>query len=131
MGEMARGDRLDEKNPFRWNKLIFNIPGSKGYNPEKSWCFKVWRDKKGNMLANDFEAYVDDVRVVGSSKEGCRRTLRKVMSTLQALGIQDAAQKRRNSNKGVNPWAGAIIHSSKGTSLFQCQIPSGQGEREL
>ena len=29
IAEVARADRSDRRNPFRWNGILFNIPGSK------------------------------------------------------------------------------------------------------
>ena len=27
--EVVKGDRKDDKNPFRWDKVVWNLPGSK------------------------------------------------------------------------------------------------------
>ena len=108
MAEIARGHRLNKKNPFRWNEVVFNIPGSKGYDPTKSWCHEAWREKEGLVMVNDFDVYVDDVRVCAISEKDCRRTLRRKMSVAQALGMQDASSKRRSLNRGGSPWAGSI-----------------------
>ena len=59
-------------------------------------------------MANDFDVYVDDVRVCAISEKDCRRTLRRIMSVAQALGMQDASRKRRSLNRGGSPWAGSI-----------------------
>ena len=59
-------------------------------------------------MANDFDVYVDNVRVYASSEEDCQRTLRRIMSVAQALGMQDARTQRRCLNRGSSPWAESI-----------------------
>ena len=56
---------------------------------------------------------MDDLRVVAHSVEECRRVIRRAMSIFQALGIQDAARKRRQVNQGGSPWAGSIAISTE------------------
>ena len=42
------GDRRLRSNPFHWEKVIFNLPGSKGYRADLPWVFKLrWDGKLG------------------------------------------------------------------------------------
>ena len=111
--EIVRGDNLDPRNPLRWNGICLNIPGNPNYNPSLSWVSKVWKEGDNVFVANDFFAYVDDVRITALTQEGCRATTRRVLSMFQKLGIQDAPRKRRNLSKGGNPWAGSVINASR------------------
>ena len=42
----VRGDMLDEKNMFRWDRVVLNLPDMKGYNPTRPWLYKVRNDEK-------------------------------------------------------------------------------------
>ena len=34
---IALGDRRDSDNPFSWDRLVVNFPGSEGYNCKHPW----------------------------------------------------------------------------------------------
>ena len=38
--EKARGDYLDVKNPFHWDSIRLNLPGSDDFNLSLPWIFK-------------------------------------------------------------------------------------------
>ena len=40
--EVVRGDRSDLDNPFRWDKIRFNLPGDPSYLPTITWMSKIW-----------------------------------------------------------------------------------------
>ena len=35
------GDRWDRSNPFHWERVIYNLPGTKGYQPRLPCVMKV------------------------------------------------------------------------------------------
>ena len=42
------GDRRIRSDPFHWERVIFNLPGSKGYRADLLWVFKLrWDGKLG------------------------------------------------------------------------------------
>jgi hypothetical protein len=52
----------------------------------------------GTELAADFFIFVDDVRPCGPSKREAWLAACKAASTINWLGLQDAARKRRDSS---------------------------------
>ena len=63
---VAYGDRRDLANPFHWDHVQLNLPGSPGYRADLPWVMKVRAD--GIIAAEIFE-YVDDGRAIGHSAE--------------------------------------------------------------
>jgi hypothetical protein len=61
-----------------------------------------------------FSMYVDDVRATGHTHEACWNCTRKVASSFNNVGIQDAARKRRGPSLEPGAWAGSIIYASDG-----------------
>jgi len=106
-----RGDRHDQTNVLRWDRVVLNLPGSPGYSPSLSWVYKVHCD---GSLASDFLIYVDDVRTMGCSAEDCRLVSRRVASLINFLGLQDAARKRREPSLTPGAWAGSFVNTSDG-----------------
>ena len=39
--EIVKGDRKHPYNPFRWDKVVCNLPGSRRYDPSKPWVYKI------------------------------------------------------------------------------------------
>lgn len=110
--EVIRGDRGYEHNVFKWDKVRMNLPGQENYDPSLPRISKV-RVCDGR-IAGDLFIYVDDVRYCGVSAEECRRASRKVTSTFNYLGIQDAARKRRWPSMDAGTWAGSVLSTSAG-----------------
>ena len=109
--EMIRGDRHDVKNPFRWNRVQINLPGSVGYNPSKAWICKMWNHQE----CNDAKVYVDDIRVHGGTELGTRRATRRASSVTQYLGEQNADRKNRPPSTQPGPWCGSFFVVSDGS----------------
>ena len=109
--ELIRGDHLNENNVFRWDTVRLNLPGSPTYMPHLTWVSKI-RAHDGKV-ACDYLTFVDDTRACGNSWQEARSATRKVASTLNWLGIQDAARKRRDPSQEPGPWAGSVIHVSE------------------
>ena len=108
---VAYGDRHDASNPFQWNKVILNLPGSSEYMSGKPWVQKV---KEGGKVASDCFIYVDDGRGTGDSAENCWLAIRRIASVCNHLGIQDAARKRTAPSRRPGPWAGTVVHTEEG-----------------
>ncbi len=53
------GNRPLRANPFHWDRVVFNLPGSKGYQVDLSWIIKVRWD--GELAAKVF-VYVNNGR---------------------------------------------------------------------
>lgn len=109
--EVIRGDRHDPSNAFRWDKVRMNLPGSKDYDPSKPWVSKI-RVSDGKMAADLF-IYVDDARITAPSEEESWQATRQAASTVNSLGIQEAARKRRWGSKRPGAWAGSIVETTE------------------
>jgi hypothetical protein len=122
--EKFRGDHLDPKNIFRWDKIVLNLPGCDSYNPCDPWVFKIRFNSEGQepTIANDLVIYVDDVRTMACSYEECRLASRAVASMANHLGLQDAARKRRDPSQTPGPWAGCIVASDKDVVVISVSL---------
>jgi hypothetical protein len=77
--EMAKGDRKDPTNIFRWDNLTLNLPGPASYDPGLPWVSKVTRDDDGKIVADVVE-FVDDLRPLGGSRKEAWQAARWVAS---------------------------------------------------
>jgi hypothetical protein len=57
--EVIRGNRTDPSNPFHWEKVRLNLPGSAAYEPTISWICKIRAD---GLVACELFTFVDDER---------------------------------------------------------------------
>lgn len=110
--DIIHGNQWDPRNPFRWNKVHLNLPGQTDYTPTLPRLYKVRDD---NKMANELEAYVDDIRPTGSSELECQSASSRVAQITQYLGQQDAPRKCRPPSKVPGPWCGAFVASYEGS----------------
>ena len=125
--DLIRGHQFDERNIFRWDRYILNLPGMKTYDPSLPKGYK-WNDID-QCIAGNFEHYVDDIRSNHSTEEGCVLASRRIASTCNFLGIQDAARKRHFPSKKPRVWCGAkTATDDKGlyTSTTQAKWDKGK-----
>lgn len=109
--EVILGDRLEKSNAFRWDKVRLNLPGSAEYDPALPWVSKIRLDD--GEIACDLFIYVDDGRVTAPNHRESARATRQAAATLNSLGIQEAARKRRWGSRRAGAWAGSIVQTSK------------------
>ena len=107
--EVIRGDRADERNPFRWHHVDLNLPGSKDYTPSKSWISKR---RKDDSLASDIVVFVDDKRLAASGQLEVNEAGHRCSTREAYLGVQDALRKWRSAGGTQKPgaWAGVVVH---------------------
>jgi hypothetical protein len=108
-----------ELNPFQWESIHLNLPGSKEYDPCVSWISKLRAD--GRVACGLF-TFVDDERVTGPDQDLTWQASHALASKQSYLGIQDAARKARPSSRTPGAWAGAIVHIL--ASLGVCVLTS-------
>jgi hypothetical protein len=96
------GNRHDSGNPFQWEKVQLNMPGSDDYDPKIPWIAKVMKDGR---LAADIHQYVDDLRLTAPDKELAWRVSSRVAKMCIWLELQDAARKRREPSQTPGAWA--------------------------
>jgi hypothetical protein len=111
--EMAQGKSADPSNPFHFDEIRMNLPGSSSYNPSHPWVSKIVRST--GRIAADIKTYVDDKRVTGASKSQCEAATRRAASFLTYLGEQDACQKRVEASRRAGAWAGSVCHTDGGS----------------
>ncbi len=113
--EICRGNHLEmgircdgkELNPFQWEVISLNLPGTKVYDPHFSWIVKR---RKDGRIACDLFTFVDDERVVGPTEELTWQASHVLASKQSYFGIKDLARKARPCSQTTGAWAGAIVH---------------------
>ncbi len=115
--EFARGNPRDKSNPMGYNRVRMNLPGQENYDPLLPKVMK-WNDTASDnntgivtgAVAGDVITFVDDVCIIGHSKENCHGVHRQFTSRMQFLGMQDAPRKfRPPSQSGAGAWIGTIF----------------------
>ncbi len=84
--ELVRGNPGCPLNPFFFDQVRLNLPGSDRYDPSSPRVSKV--DSRSGRLAADMSTYVDDVRNTGSSALHCWQTSHRISTHFCYLGIQ-------------------------------------------
>ena len=108
----AYGERWDRSNLFHWERVILNLPGTKGYQTGLPWVMKVRFD---SHLAYKVYIYVDDGRVAGHCRELCWAAGRRFALVCSKQGVHDASRKQTFPADGPGPWAGGrVCHTSGG-----------------
>jgi hypothetical protein len=107
--QVILGDRKDRSNPFRWDTVELNLPGSVAYNPTLPWIFK--RRTEDNRIAADLHTYIDDNRVTANDEGEAWNASSRIAKCCAWLGMQDAARKRRAPSMTPGAWAGTIIRT--------------------
>jgi hypothetical protein len=97
-------------NPFHWDHVKLNLPGSVGYRADLPWVMKVRAD---GLLALEVFVYVDDVRVTGATADLAWWAARAYAAWCSKLGVQDAARKRTSASRTPGPWAGTVTHTDR------------------
>jgi hypothetical protein len=110
--EMARGDPTDPANPFSYDTVRLNLPGSPTYSPTLPWVSKVLSST--GAIAADVKTYVDDKRVTGPTQNWCSLATRRAAAMLTYLGEQDACRKRVPASQRAGAWAGSVCHTNDG-----------------
>jgi hypothetical protein len=104
------GNRKDVLNPFHWDHMEFNLPGSKGYRSDLPWVMKI---RINGFLAANFFVYVANGRVVAYSSELAWRAARAYAACCSGFGIQDASRKRTSALRTPGSWAGIVTHTDE------------------
>lgn len=106
------GDKDDENNPFQYDRVELNLPGSKNYRPDLPWVMKIRVDGE---LASEIFVYVDDGRVTAHNSEACWAACRRFASKCSEKGVQDASRKRTTPTTTPGSWAGTNTTTDNGT----------------
>ena len=116
MMEIVVGDRKEINNPFRWDEVRLNLPGSGSYNTSLPRVFK-W-DSLEEGIAFDCKFFCDDFRIIGSNEKLTKRATHRLETTMSYLGVQDGTRKRRSITQKPGKWTGSIVLSVEGIGVF-------------
>jgi hypothetical protein len=116
--EIVRGDHLDPRNPFFFDAVCLNLPGSPSYNPSVPWVSKVITAT--GKIAGDMVTYVDDKRPVAPILSLCRHLCQRIASHMCYLGEQDAARKRGPPSKETGAWTGSLVFTTNNQVTVLC-----------
>jgi hypothetical protein len=94
--EIIKGDPANTRNPFRWDVVRLNLPGSTNYDPALPWVSKIRLDDL--KVPCNIVIFVDDLRVTGPAKGECWKAGQRAAQILSHLGLQDAPRKRRDAS---------------------------------
>ena len=104
--EKILGNRCDQKNVYRWDFVLLNLPGMESYDSSKPWVSKRRQD---GSLAADCLPFVDDYRECGPSEKEVWKAAQQIATTMAFFGAQDAARKRGFPSRSPGPWAGIVL----------------------
>jgi hypothetical protein len=132
--EVCRGDRHEqgvgsdgkELNPFQWERVNLNLPGSETYDPCQPWIVKTRADGR---KACDMHSFVDDERVHGPDQNLTWQASHVLAAKQGYLGVQDAGRKARLSSKTPGAWAGSIVHVVPGLGV--CVLTSNNKWKKM
>jgi hypothetical protein len=65
--EVVVGDREEKNNPFRWDYVVLNLPGSSEYDPSMPRVYK-W-NCMSNAIACACSFFMDDFRPSGPDEK--------------------------------------------------------------
>jgi hypothetical protein len=94
--QVIKENYSDPSNPFRWDTVRMDLPGTKNYDPALPWVSKIRLGD--NNIACDIVIYVDDLRVTGPTKEECWHAGQRAAQILNHLGLQDPPRKQQGSS---------------------------------
>ena len=106
--EVIRGDRRDLSNPFQWESVMLNLPGTVEYKPSLPWVMQLRAD---NSEASNMTSFVDDQRVTGEGSARVREAGHAISTRESYMGLQDALRKLRHPDGSKRPgaWAGVNV----------------------
>lgn len=116
---IARGDRENTHNVFRWDKVVLNLPGSESYDPSRPWVYKARDD---GTVAVDLTQFVDDLRLAAATLIEAWLGSTHLGKIASYLGYQDTPRKRRPPSQTPGDYIGCRTDSvhhdcvSKGVS---------------
>jgi hypothetical protein len=126
--ELVRGNPCCPFNPFFFDLVRLNLPGSERYDPSIPRVSKV--DSRSGRLAADMSTYVDNVRNTGSSALHCWQTSHRISTHFCYLGIQDTLCKCTMPRLLAGAWTGSIAQSRDGQVIVTCTEEKWSRARE-
>lgn len=116
--EVVRGNSQAGSNPFHFDEVILNLPGSPTYNPCHARVWKI--SSYTGRTAGDMHTYVDDARVAGRDFWYCWAVGHHVSTRFCYLGIQDTLRKRSLPSQIAGAWTGSLAQSPPAGITVSC-----------
>ena len=107
--EVIMGGRKDETNPFYWDSVVQNCPGTDKYDPSMPRLYR-W-DSKHQVIKAAFKTFVDDPRSVLVTQKLSRYATHLVEIVMGYLVLQEATKKRRPKYQTPGEWTSSITFS--------------------
>jgi hypothetical protein len=114
--EIIQGDVSDPSNPFFWDEVVMNLPGSQSYTPSMPWVYH-WNSIEQKMVSF-FGTYIDDICGGGPTELDCKRTMHRTACRINYLGQQDAPRKRGQPTQQPRAWAGSKCKAIECQGLY-------------
>jgi hypothetical protein len=108
--ELSKGPRYDTTSPFHWEKVVINLPSSKGYKPMMP---RVMLIRPDGLTAAGCLACFDDGRIYGHNKPIAQQALHHICAKVQWCGNQEAARKRRPCQLRPDAWYGGVVYADQ------------------
>ena len=83
--EIIKGDRFDPSNPFAWDKVILNLPGSESYDTLMPRVYKF--NSTLGVISTNCKTFMDDPRGIGATRELCHKATHQVETLMSYLGL--------------------------------------------
>jgi hypothetical protein len=115
--EFIQGSSEDKNNPFVWDKLLLNLPGSPTFDHTQPKVMK-W-DSMSKWIACDLVVFVDDLRGSECMVELTWALSQTVASRIQYLGIQEAS--RNADHQHGHLVLGLEVSSIRRQQMCMCQ----------
>ena len=100
------GDRTEKGNPFEWERVVENLPGTPSYDGRFPWIYKV---RKDGRLAGDTRRFMDDLRNSAPTRRLAWEASTRIGKVTSWLGQQDAPRKRRPPSQTPGAWAATVV----------------------
>ena len=112
--EVIIGDRKDESNPFNWDSVVQNCPGTNYYDPSTPRLYR-W-DSKLQVITAACKDFLYDSRSVAATQTLSRDVIHRIKTVMGYLGLQDATRKGRPNSQTPGEWTGSITFSLENIS---------------
>ena len=66
--ELDMGNIQDNKNTFKWKRVVNNLPGTSMYDCCRTW---VYKERSDGSIEADLFVYVENGRPIGTTEEVC------------------------------------------------------------
>jgi hypothetical protein len=108
--DWAKKPPQDLSSPFRYSKVILNLPTSKTWDPSLPRVMRIWEDGE---LALAGKNYVDDIHAVarGVDSRNAVVTAKFLKSRMNSVGNQANDKKYRPPTCRPGAWKGEIMHT--------------------